>query len=306
MRNDFDKVLTEDPRRGSRAKFRQVRRSKTNASFDGEFNGGKESMMTQRRNQMKQNRKTFGDHLNPLRKFIGSQVGKRWDDVFSEISRLFDQRSQLKFHVHQHVFDDFVELNTRMIDGKVHLFSRWDGWKEVGASYSRQNFYVHPVTGVLCTSYKENEPGLAAKTAAEKLARTNAVFREHNKDEHLYLENGVWMLYRLADRPAPHIEYRCPTWWTGLERLRWEKMTLAERERVGQATWVRTPVMEVKAPHVAYGARYYQTRDMAPANRYYATKQAAGRKHLRAHGLVGTAPGVSTGTMTHREANKYR
>lgn len=305
MRNDFDKVLTEDPRRGSRAKFRQVRRSKKNACFDGEFSGGKESMMTQRRNQQKQNRKTFGDHLNPLRKFIASQVGKRWDDVYSEICAKFDQRSQLKFHVHAHVFGDFVELKTRLIDGKVCILNRWDGWQEIGTSYSRRDFYVHP-NGVLCTTYKENEPGHAAKAAAEKLARQNAVFREHNKDEHLYLENGVWMLYRLADRPAPHIEYRCPTWWTTLERLRWEKMTLAEREREGQAVWVRTPVMEVKAPGVAYGGRYYQTRDMAPANRYYVTKQVASRKYLRAHGLVGTATGVPSKTMSHREASQYR
>jgi hypothetical protein len=306
MRNDFDKVLTEDPRRGSRAKFRQVRRSKKNASFDGEFSGGKESMMTQRRNQQKQNRKTFGDHLNPLRKFIASQVGKRWNDVYSEICAKFDQRAQLKFHVHQHVFDDFVELNTRLIDGKVCLLNRWDGWKEVGTSYSRQDFYVHPVTGALCTSYKENEPGYAAKEAAAKLARQQAVFREHSKDEHLYLENGIWMLYRLADRPAPHIEYRCPIWWTTLERLRWEKMTLAEREREGSPVWVRTPVLEVKAPTVSYGGRYWQTRDMAPTNRYYVSRQVAGRKYLRAHGLVGTATGVPAKAMSHREASKYR
>lgn len=305
MRNDFDKVLTEDPRRGSRAKFRQVRRSKKNAAFDGEFSGGKESMMTQRRNQMKQNRKTFGDHLNPLRKFIATQVGRRWNDVYSELCVKFDQRSQLKFHVHQHVFDDFVELNTRLIDGKVCLFNRWDGWKEIGASSRRQNCYVHPVTGVLCSTYKENEPGHATKMAAEVVARRNAVFREHNKDEHLYLVDGIWMLYRLADRPVPHIEYRCPTWWTGLERLRWDKMTLAEREREGSPVWVRPPVIEVKAPGVAYGARFYQTRDMTPTHRYYFTKQVASRKYLRAHGLVGTAPGVPTGTVSHREASKY-
>lgn len=306
MRDDFDKVLTEDPRRGSRAKFRQVRRSKKNASFDDEFSGGKESMMTQRRNQQKQNRKTFGDHLNPLRKFIATQVGKRWDDVHSEICAKFDRRTQNQNHVHQHVFDDFVETNTRMVDGKVCSFTRWDGWKEVGTSYSRRGCYVHPTTGVLCSTYKENEPGHAAKTKAIQLQRQQAVFREHSKDEHLYLENGVWMLYRLDDRPAPHIEYRCPTWWTGLERLRWEKMTLAEREREGQAVWVRTPVVEVKAPGVPYGGKYWMARDMAPANQYYFTKQVASRKILRAHGLVGTAPGVPTGTMSHREASKYR
>ena len=67
MREDFHRVLTTDPRRGSRLRFTEVRRSKNNATFDEEFSGGKESMKTQRRRTFQQ-RKTFGDHIQPLRR----------------------------------------------------------------------------------------------------------------------------------------------------------------------------------------------------------------------------------------------
>lgn len=305
MRNDFDKVLTDDPRRGSHWKFSEIRRAKGNASFDDEFSGGKESMMKRRR-FAKGDRKSFGDHLNPLCKFIATQVGKNWNSVYSEICRLFDRRGQTNMHVHQHVFDNFVEIKTCLVDGKVCFFSSWGGWREIITSYSRRSFYVHPISGVLCTSYLENEPGHAAKIKIEQAMHRDAKFRVHNADEHLFLENGVWVLYKLVDRPTPNIEYHCPIWWTGFERLRWEKMTIEDRKREGKAVLVYSPIIEVKAPLVPYGGKRWETRDTTPANRYYALKQVAGRRYLKAHGLVGTAPGAPMKANSHREASKYR
>lgn len=305
MRNDFNRVLTEDPRRGSDRKFREYRRAKGNAVFDDEFSGGKESMMKRRR-VAKGERKSFGDHLSPLRGWVAKQVGKKWDDVYSEVCALFDRRSFIKDHVHQHIFRDFVQINTRMIDGKVCVLDRWDGWHEIEADYRRHDFYVHPITGILCTTYKEKEPGHAARAAEKAAEHRDKVFREHSKDAHLYFENGQWWVYLLADRPALRIEYRCPSWWTNAERVRWETMTLAEREREGQPVWVRPEIAEIKAPHVRTGARYWHTRDMCPDGRYYFEKRVASRKILKAHGLDGTAVFEDVGTMSHRARSKYR
>lgn len=308
MRDDFNRVLTEDPRRGSRWKFREYRRAKANAIFDDEFSGGKESMMKRRRLAGGE-RKNFGDLLGPLEGWVRKQVGKKWNDVYSEVCALFDRRSQIKDHVHQHILGDFVERNTKLIDGKVCVLNRWDGWIEVGTTPfgRRRGFYVHPVTGILCTTRKEREPGSAKREQAAKQERLDGVFREHDRNTHLYFEDGAWWVYILADRPAPHLEYRCPTWWRGKDRQRWETMTLAEREREGSPVWVQAKVNEVKAPAVAYGARSWQYRSMAPADRYYFKKHVAGRKLLKVHDLVGTAEyKEDEGALSHREMNKYR
>lgn len=305
MRSDFNRVLTEDPRRGSRTKFREYRRAKGNAVFDDEFSGGKESMMKRRR-IAKGERKSFGDLLGPLEGWVFKQVGKNWDDVYSEVCRLFDRRSQIKDHVHQHIFRDFVETNTKFIDGKVCVFDRWNGWVPIEKRF-RRNFYVHPVTGVLCNAEKQGEPGSAKKAEAEKQEHLNRVFRAHNKDAHLYFEGGLWWVYFLADRPQPQLKYVCPLWWSNVERERWETMTLAEREREGQPIWVRAAVNPLQAPAVSYGTRYWQARSMCPNDRYYFAKRVASRKILKAHGLVGTAEyKEDEGKRSHREMSKYR
>lgn len=305
MRKDFNRVLTEDPRYGSNKKFREYRNAKGNAVFDEEFSGGKESMMMRRR-IAKGERKSFGDHLSPLRGWVAKQVGKKWDDVYSEVCALFDRRSFIKAHVHQHLLRDFVELNTKYIDGKVCTLSRWNGWREIGSS-KYDEFYVHPVTGILCTAREDKEAGHAAKAEAARAAELAEVFRVHNRNTHLYFENGQWWLYFLTDIPQPYWEYRCPSWWTNAERERWKTMTLTEREREGQLLFVRPAFNPIRPPAVAapYGSRAWFARSMCPENRYYCAKRVASRKILKGHGLAGTAEFVEN-TRTHREMSKYR
>jgi len=307
MRQDFNRILTEDPRRGSRSRFSQVRRSKLNATFDEEFSGGKESMMTQRRNQKKQNRKSFGDLLSPLEGWVKKQVGKKWDDVYSEVCELFDRRSRIKDHVHQHLLNDYVERNTAVVDGKVCIFNAYDGYKPVEENhYRRREYYVHPVTGILCSTYKQNEPGTQAKLDEAAKAKKDAIFRIHDKDTHLYFVDGLWYEYRLNDLPPPHIEYRCPNWWRGEDRKNWSLMDEAERARVGSPVWVKTtPKDEVQDPNSAYSWHYY--RGFCPKGRYYNVRRVANRRLLRAHGLVGTATfKPEEGALSHRERSKYR
>lgn len=45
------------------------------------------------------------DNLRPLRKFLHSRVGRRWDDVYSEIRAVTDYRNLRGNHLLEHVFD---------------------------------------------------------------------------------------------------------------------------------------------------------------------------------------------------------
>lgn len=299
MRNDFNRVLTEDPRRGGQ-KFHDVRRSKGNDVFDDEFSGGKESMMRRRR-IAKGERKSFGDHLTPLEGWVRKQVGRKWDDVYSEVCKLFDRRSQIKDHVHQHLIRDFVELNTRFIDGKVCVLSRWDGWTEISQGWRRHVFYVHPVTKILCSTEKQNEPGAAKRKEAAKAEAKAKIFRKHGKD-HLFFVDGVWKLYEIKNRPFKILVYKCPT---TISYSAWVKLTSAEQEQVGVPTWESPHYTEVKPPFAFYNfGREYGLA----STEYYASVKIAPRKILKQHGLVGTAEydEAAIPKRSHREMSKYR
>lgn len=301
MRKDFNKVLTEDPRRGSDRKFREYRHAKGNDVFDDQFFGGKESMMTRRR-IAKGERKRFGDLLGPLRGWVRKQVGRKWNDVYSEVCEHFDRRSQIKDHVHVHILRDFVDTKVKLIDGKVYVINRWGGWREVSGTQKRPYFYVHPGSGILCMAADEKEAGHAARAEAERAERLNKVFRVHDRDAHLYFDDGQWWVYRLADIPEQRQELVCPSWSSFEVRIRWAKMTHEERLEQGVWVWVRPEYHEVKPPTIEYSR--WQYVDKCPTGRYYYIKQAASRKILKAHGLTGTAE-FKEKKASHRERSKW-
>jgi hypothetical protein len=283
MRKDFHKVLTEDPRRLSRSTFHPIRNAKENAVFDDEFSGGKESMMKRRR-VARGERKSFGDHLSPLRRFMAKNVGRPWNDVYSEICQTFDQRKFTNKHIMQHVERDCIENNVCLIDGKIHAFSRWDGWEPIKPTDNQKwaTYYAHPVTGVLCSNFEPNATGSAKRKAEERDAERHARFRVHDRDTHLYLIDGVWFVYKLADIPAPRREYHRPI---GISPIEWSTLSRTERERRGHPVWVRgyTPLDN---PADTWPWRLLD-RKTCPPGRYYSEKLTASRKILRKHGLHG-------------------
>lgn len=79
MKRDMSKIITEDGRTGG-GNFGDFRNCKGNAFFDDEFSGGKESMMKVRRRAMGE-RKSQGDNLSALKRYIQRKVGYRWKKV---------------------------------------------------------------------------------------------------------------------------------------------------------------------------------------------------------------------------------
>ena len=196
MRKDFDKVITEDPRRGGVRKFREIRHSKGNEVFDEEFSGGKESIM-QRRRIAGGERKQFGDHLAPLRGFMRSKVGQCWDDVYSEICRTFDQRKQTNAHILQHVQDDFL-TKVVLINGEIYRVSTWAQTAPLGTSPGKYvDFYVHPLTGILCSNHKENEVGTKKRLKAKREA-----FREQQRLARIEREKELAKLTAIEEKFA--------------------------------------------------------------------------------------------------------
>jgi hypothetical protein len=80
---------------------------------------------TSRRN----GRKDFGENLAPLRRFLRRQVGRPWDQVFSEIRKACPPNTATTAHIYQHIFD-YIVLNVEMrttTEGLVPFGSRSGG-----------------------------------------------------------------------------------------------------------------------------------------------------------------------------------
>ncbi len=93
--------------------------------------------------------KSFSDNLNPLYRWLRSQVGQPWDKVYSQLSHRLDRRSLSGQHIFVHVWE-FVERYVVIINGvpyaRDNLKYPLGGW--------RRQLYVHPQTGILCIAEK--------------------------------------------------------------------------------------------------------------------------------------------------------
>jgi hypothetical protein len=90
----------------------------------------------------------FGEHLNPLYGIVRKNVGRKWDDVYSEMSEVFDMRSVINAHILQHLWQ-YVERYTYIEDGVIMVRERYRSGPTTLADAFCE-YYIHPVTGVLC------------------------------------------------------------------------------------------------------------------------------------------------------------
>lgn len=154
MRNDLNKVLTERPRVGHKDKHKSVRK-KYKDTFDindedGPL-GGIEGMK-----KPYHDRKTPSDLWSCLRRWMGKQVGRPWNDVFSECCRDLSESDDMRAHFMAHVrieVDEKLAIHTngrlyrpRGPESLSYSFT-WEDPDEIPGCNKR--FYVDPRDGIL-------------------------------------------------------------------------------------------------------------------------------------------------------------
>ena len=120
MRDDISKILVTTPRIGSWRKNDEVlyrRRERITEDYDGPTRC---SMRPKNPRGRWTERKMLNEYLNPLERYIAKQVGRRWDDVYSDICRNNSRGSAVGEHIFQHLFD-YVRVNGTDV-------SRWIRW----------------------------------------------------------------------------------------------------------------------------------------------------------------------------------
>src|ERR1700740_623612 len=106
MRDDMHEVVIERPRSGSRTRHdRRLRRvdPKRTSVHDPEslpFHKGMGLAADEARNP-----KEFSDLLGPLKRYLGRQVNRPWDKVWSEICKNLKAEHPAQRHVRLHLHD---------------------------------------------------------------------------------------------------------------------------------------------------------------------------------------------------------
>lgn len=144
MKDHFQKLLTEAERAGSRnpsVKWGRNVKYDPDSDYEDEIGG---FIAWSRHRHV--SHKELTDVLSPLRGYLRKNVGRPWNDVYSEICHAVDRRTTTGAHIFMHLWQ-YVERHSSMGEnGKV--YSRL--WR-----HEVNEWYVHPLTGVLC--YKERK-----------------------------------------------------------------------------------------------------------------------------------------------------
>jgi hypothetical protein len=168
MRDDLDKILTEQPRRGSDA-----RNLKTRARFK-DYDDAKEDTysLPKRGKALMGNRelgphdesKDFTDKLGPLKRWLEAQVGRNWDRVYSEIKQTFPNTNKQNHHLIETHLLGYVERNViveKLRKGRrVFCVDGYNGKRELWPG----DIYVDPESHVLMR-YKKRPAAYSQRAA---------------------------------------------------------------------------------------------------------------------------------------------
>lgn len=195
MRKDMSKVIVERPRLGRSAAGKRPGRTRAVTDDDGEplraARGGRAP------NREKPHKtKNLNENLNPLKRYLASQVGRPWRKVYSEISEHLKPSSTVQQHVRDHL-DDFVATKTRSEKGVIWAETRWG--RPLPLAQTNHLYYVHPRTGLLLKNdnrvpWKQAERNAKEAIEAERAQRMRVI----DAKTQLHLFGGAWWEVKLA------------------------------------------------------------------------------------------------------------
>ena len=243
MRPDMHKVICERPRSGGG--WDRPRWKNTPLDLLPHY----EPMCRVRRGKEKE----FGENLAPLRRWLVAQVGRSWNEVYSEACQVIKPDSVVRNHIKFHLLG-MVERHTFLKDGEVCCLAG-DGWPGNVAPIASWHgmLYVNPTTGVLClTPSREHDSPRIALIRRQMTPVRSQNYRWVN-DSTAYLQcKGCW--FECEMRPIT-------------QENQLQEFDLAQRRRLSR----------MDAEQI-YGKPVFCT-----------AKRQLSRKELREHGLTNEA-----------------
>lgn len=203
MRSDMSKVLVERPRRGGCGKeLIRANRHETNiackmAVHDTDIETDNyHSVKRVHQSSGYGNTKELNENLKPLRRFLRSRVGQPWNKVYSEIMAGLNLSSSVQYHVWQHLVQ-FGEVETKTyMEGNTVMLAG-SSPRSVGSYSWREEFYVHPKTGLLCVSGKDNK----YRRNKEENSDNRYIDKKHPLTQY-HKVDGIWYEYKFREASA--------------------------------------------------------------------------------------------------------
>lgn len=207
--------------------------------------------------------KELNENLAPLRRFLHSRVGQKWDAVYSEISENLRVSSTVQAHVRDHV-TDFVAVNCSMRDGEVWVH----GYGVRTLQSSRDEMYVDPEDGVLKLNphymswnqiRRNQDAAHKAGMEANQRCVAGVELRKHK---------GIW--YEVQMLPVPDVQKVAHTRMDG---------TVWHSEVGGSAY----DVIQERTVYLAMPGRRYHSGPYV--HTYCASKRQLNRNELKKYGV---------------------
>jgi len=198
MREDMSKVVIERPRRGH-----SLLSSKTGLRIhrydpDKEYDDLPKRVSGSRSKHIRAREiKYFSDLLGPLRRFLRKNVGRPWDQVYSEMKKHLDDRKVTGRHVFEHV-DDEVETHALIGDDGELYKMRYGG--ELAPVYG---LYVDPRTGLLCWS--DRKPWWRERRKSKTAQEEGSYARLSANTAYVKIK-GIWYFieYKIYEKSADY------------------------------------------------------------------------------------------------------
>lgn len=137
MRQDMAKVIVTRPRTGG---------GLTRKGRDKPFEDQPKMEGLKKRHQKGWNQKQLNEYLSPLYRYLEAQVGRPWNDVYSEIRAQIKPGNTVQEHVLLHVNEKVLTTVVKNDNfDPCYCYQRW------GNTYQIENgrLFVHPDTGIL-------------------------------------------------------------------------------------------------------------------------------------------------------------
>jgi hypothetical protein len=143
---------------------------------------------------------SLDENLALLRRYLLAQLGRPWNNVFSEICAGIDRLNTVHQHIHE-----FIAVDVEVRDGRLIDAANRGGYLRRGRGLY-QELYVDPRTGLICLNRHYRSSG---EDAAEHDMREAAEVAAHRRtvDERtlLLLVEGIWYLVELGVLPKERI-----------------------------------------------------------------------------------------------------
>jgi hypothetical protein len=194
MREDMFKIIVERPRHGWRGHPRCRGRLAGDDDLPAKIGLKRHVAVTRIRS------KGLNENLTPLKRYLGRQVGRPWNDVYSEIAATLDTGHTVKQHVRQHL-DDFVAR-------KIAVDKDGTWFQGHNRSYSgrrlpwHQPYYVDPLDGILKDSRRRwIALGLDPNPWRRPKERLDPNVRRIDEWRELRCIGGIWYEIRFHREP---------------------------------------------------------------------------------------------------------